>query len=136
MRKTCTPVTPIGESTDTGTTITFKPDKTIFETLEFNPETLENRLRELAFLNKGVKISLKDEFTQKEQVFQYEGGIVSFVEFLNKNKNLLHEKPIYFQKAKRHVPLWKSQCSTMTAIQRTSILLQITFIPMKVEPIL
>ena len=63
-------------------------------------ETLGNRLRELAFLNKGVKISLKEEFTQKEQVFQYEGGIISFVEFLNKNKNLLHEKPIYFQKQK------------------------------------
>jgi DNA gyrase subunit B len=61
---------------------------------------LEGRLRELAFLNRGIKIAIKDEFTQKEQVFQYEGGIVSFVEFLNKNKNLLHEKPIYFQKQK------------------------------------
>ncbi len=98
--KPVTSVTTVGESTQTGTTITFKPDKTIFETLDFNPETLENRLRELAFLNKGVKISLKEEFTQKEQVFQYEGGIVSFVEFLNKNKNMLHEKPIYFQKQK------------------------------------
>lgn len=98
--KPITPVTSIGESKETGTIITFKPDRTIFETLEFNLETLVNRLRELAFLNKGVKISLKDEFTQNEQVFQYEGGIVSFVEFLNKNKNLLHEKPIYFQKQK------------------------------------
>jgi DNA gyrase subunit B len=98
--KPVTPVTSIGESKETGTIITFKPDKTIFETLEFNLETLANRLRELAFLNKGVKITLKDEFTQNEQVFQYEGGIVSFVEFLNKNKNLLHEKPIYFQKQK------------------------------------
>lgn len=98
--KPVTPVTAIGESTHTGTTITFKPDRTIFETLEFNIETLANRLRELAFLNKGVKISLKEEFTQSEQVFQYEGGIISFVEFLNKNKNMLHEKPIYFQKQK------------------------------------
>ena len=98
--KPVTPVTSIGESKETGTIITFKPDRTIFETLEFNLETLVDRLRELAFLNKGVKISLKDEFTQNEQVFQYEGGIVSFVEFLNKNKNLLHEKPIYFQKQK------------------------------------
>jgi len=98
--KPVTPVTTIGESTGSGTTITFKPDKTIFETLEYDIETLENRLRELAFLNKGVKISLKEEFTQKEQVFQYEGGIVSFVEFLNKNKNKLHDKPIYFQKQK------------------------------------
>ncbi|MFA4957578.1 MAG: DNA topoisomerase (ATP-hydrolyzing) subunit B [Candidatus Methanoperedens sp.] len=98
--KPVTPVTTIGESTGSGTTITFKPDKTIFETLEYDIETLENRLRELAFLNKGVKITLKEEFTQKEQVFQYEGGIVSFVEFLNKNKNMLHAKPIYFQKQK------------------------------------
>jgi len=98
--KPVTPVTTIGEATGSGTTITFKPDKTIFETLEFDPEVLENRLRELAFLNKGVKITLKVEFTQKEQVFQYEGGIVSFVEFLNKNKTMLHDKPIYFQKQK------------------------------------
>jgi DNA gyrase subunit B len=98
--KPVTPVTKIGESTGNGTTITFMPDKTIFETLEYDIETLENRLRELAFLNKGVKITLKEEFTQKEQIFQYEGGIISFVEFLNKNKNMLHEKPIYFQKQK------------------------------------
>ncbi|MDP2766116.1 MAG: ATP-binding protein, partial [Candidatus Methanoperedens sp.] len=94
------PVTLIGSTEGTGTTVTFKPDKTIFETLDFNFDTLANRLRELAFLNKGLKISLKDEFSEKEQVFQYEGGIVSFVDFLNKNKNLLHEKPIYFQKQK------------------------------------
>jgi DNA gyrase subunit B len=98
--KPVTPVTTIGESTGNGTTITFKPDKTIFETIECSIETLENRLRELAFLNKGVKISLKEESTQKEQVFQYEGGIVSFVEFLNKNKTVLYDKPIYFQKQK------------------------------------
>jgi DNA gyrase subunit B len=98
--KPVTPVTTIGETTESGTTITFKPDKTIFETLEYDIETLENRLRELAFLNKGVKITLKEEFTQKEQIFQYEGGIVSFVEFLNKNKNMLHAKPVYFQKQK------------------------------------
>ncbi|MFA4934803.1 MAG: DNA topoisomerase (ATP-hydrolyzing) subunit B [Candidatus Methanoperedens sp.] len=98
--KPVTPVTLIGNSTETGTTVTFKPDKTIFETLEFNLDTLAARLRELAFLNKGLKISLKDEFSQKEEVFQYEGGIVSFVEFLNKNKNPLHEKTIYFQKQK------------------------------------
>ncbi len=99
--KPVTAVTLIGESTQAaGTTVTFKPDKTIFETLEFNLDMLAARLRELAFLNKGVKISIKDEFSQKEEVFQYEGGIVSFVDFLNKNKNLLHEKPIYFQKQK------------------------------------
>ncbi|NJD75520.1 MAG: DNA topoisomerase (ATP-hydrolyzing) subunit B [Candidatus Methanoperedens sp.] len=98
--KPVTGVVPIGNAEGTGTTITFKPDKTIFETIEFNLDTIGTRLRELAFLNRGIKISLKNEFTETEQVFQYEGGIVSFVEFLNKNKNLLHEKPIYFQKQK------------------------------------
>lgn len=65
--KPVTAVIPVGSSTETGTTVTFKPDKTIFETLEFNMDTLANRLRELAFLNKGLKISLKEEFTQKKR---------------------------------------------------------------------
>jgi DNA gyrase/topoisomerase IV subunit B/transcriptional regulator with XRE-family HTH domain len=98
--KPVTKVVEIGKADGTGTTVTFKPDKTIFETLQFEIDVLAGRLRELAFLNRGIKITIKDEFTQKEQVFQYEGGIVSFVEFLNKNKNLLHEKTIYFQKQK------------------------------------
>jgi DNA gyrase subunit B len=98
--KPVTKVVEIGKAGGTGTTVTFKPDKTIFETLSFDMEILAGRLRELAFLNRGIKITIRDEFNQKEQVFQYEGGIVSFVEFLNKNKNLLHEKPIYFQKQK------------------------------------
>jgi len=98
--KPATDVVLIGNAEGAGTTVTFKPDKTIFETLQFDIDTIAGRLRELAFLNKGLKIAIKDEFSQKEQVFQYEGGIVSFVEFLNKNKNVLHEKPIYFQKQK------------------------------------
>ncbi len=100
LGKAVTQVLTIGDANETGTTVTFKPDKTIFETLEFNLDTLSNRLRELAFLNKGVKILLRDDLTQLEQVFQYEGGIISFVEFLNKNKNNLHDPPIYFQKQK------------------------------------
>jgi len=98
--KPVTKVVEIGETEGTGTTVTFKPDKTIFETTAFEIDVLAGRLRELAFLNKGLKITIRDEFNQKEEVFQYEGGIVSFVEFLNKNKNMLHEKAIYFQKQK------------------------------------
>lgn len=90
----------VGDTEGTGTTVTFKPDKDIFETLEFNIETLSNRLRELAFLNKGIRISITDEIKDKEQVFQYDGGISSFVEYLNKNKKVLHDKIIYFQKQK------------------------------------
>jgi len=87
----------IGDAADTGTTVQFKPDTKIFESIEFNFETLSNRLRELAFLNRGLKITIKDENSQKESVFQYDGGIASFVEYINKNKVVLHEKPIYFQ---------------------------------------
>ncbi|MEA3430628.1 MAG: DNA topoisomerase (ATP-hydrolyzing) subunit B [Nanoarchaeota archaeon] len=89
----------IGTSDETGTTIKFYPDPEIFEVVEFNFETLAARLRELAFLNKGVEIKLKDENQNKEKIFKYEGGIVSFIEYLNKNKTSLH-KPIYFQKEK------------------------------------
>ncbi|MBW3003128.1 DNA topoisomerase (ATP-hydrolyzing) subunit B [Candidatus Woesearchaeota archaeon] len=89
----------IGDTNETGTSITFVPDEEIFETLEFQFETLSSRLRELAFLNKGLEISIKDLRNNKEKLFKYEGGIISFVEYLNKNKNPLH-KPIYFQKEK------------------------------------
>lgn len=98
--KPASQVVVIGSADGTGTTVTFKPDGTIFETTAFNFETIANRLRELAFLNKGIKIYFKDEGSGAEQTFRYEGGIVSFVEYLNKNKNVLHEKPIYFQKQK------------------------------------
>jgi len=96
--KTVTRLTVIGKSTTTGTKVTFKPDKTIFSTVDFSYDTLAQRLRELAFLNKGLRIKLVDERSDKESVFQFEGGIVSFVEYLNKNKNPLHSKVIYFQK--------------------------------------
>lgn len=85
-----------GEADSTGTKVTFKPDGEIFEVLEFDFNILAQRLRELSFLNKGVKIILRDERTGEEKVFQHDGGIVDFVRHLNKNKDLLHEKPIYF----------------------------------------
>jgi DNA gyrase subunit B len=79
-----------GDSSETGTTVTFMPDSSIFEERDFNFDVLSARLRELAFLNSGLKISLRDEHTAKENIFQYAGGIVSFVEYLNKNKEVLH----------------------------------------------
>lgn len=87
-----------GSSEHTGTTVTFKPDHAIFEDTEYNFDTLSARLRELAFLNSGLKISIKDERSGKENVFRYEGGIVSFVEYLNKNKEALHSPPIYLSR--------------------------------------
>lgn len=89
-----------GSSDHTGTTITFKPDATIFEETEFHFDTLTSRLREFAFLNRGLKITIKDEHSDKENQFQYEGGIISFVEYLNKNKEVLHEQPVYFSRIK------------------------------------
>lgn len=89
----------IGETVENGTTVTFKPDPLIFqETIEFNYDTLKNRLRELAFLNKGIKIELIDKRQDdKKETFFYEGGIKSFVEFLNKNRENIHEEPIYIE---------------------------------------
>ncbi|MEK6934305.1 MAG: DNA topoisomerase (ATP-hydrolyzing) subunit B [Nanoarchaeota archaeon] len=81
----------------TGTKITFFPDKEIFEDINFHFDTLATRLRELAFLNSGVRIIIKDERINEEKEFHYEGGIKSFVEYLNKNKNVLGD-PIYLHK--------------------------------------
>jgi DNA gyrase subunit B len=88
----------IGSSDTTGTTITFLPDKKIFEITEFNFDTLAHRLRELAFLNKGIKICLTDERDDKSVEFLYEGGIVSFVEHLNRNKDPIHRESFYISK--------------------------------------
>ena len=94
------PLTKVGKTKSRGTKITFKPDAEIFETTEFNYDTLSNRFREIAFLNKGLLIGIADERINKEQSFVYKGGIVSFVEHLNKNKNPLHPQPIYVTKEK------------------------------------
>ncbi len=96
--QTVSKLTVIGKSKGTGTTVTFKPDSGIFEATKFSFDLLSDRLRELAFLNKGLEISLKDEKTGKEHVFKYKGGIVSFVEHLNRNKSPLHRKVIYFER--------------------------------------
>ncbi len=92
----------IGDCNDRGTKVTFIPDPEIFPETEFHFETLASRLRELAFLNKGIYITLLDERADKKQEFQYEGGIVSFVEYLNKNKTPLH-KVIYFEKERNGI---------------------------------
>jgi len=102
--KTASPLKVIGKTQKTGTRVTFKPDKSIFkDTTKFSFDILVNRLRELAFLNKGVKILLKDDRTNKENSFHYEGGVVSFVEHLSRNKHPLHKKIIYLVKEKDKV---------------------------------
>ncbi|HET6421838.1 MAG TPA: DNA topoisomerase (ATP-hydrolyzing) subunit B [Geobacteraceae bacterium] len=92
------PLAVTGETKKRGTKITFLPDNTIFETTDFSFDILSQRLRELAFLNAGVRITITDEREEgKHHEFHYEGGIVSFVEYLNRNKTPLHPKPIYFR---------------------------------------
>jgi len=90
----------LGETNRTGTVIKFKPDPTIFETLEFSFDYLTTRLRELAFLNKGVRIILKDDRSDRKHDFKYDGGIVEFVNYLNQNKKPLGAKPIYISATK------------------------------------
>jgi len=94
------PLKTTGASKRRGTKVSFKPDPQIFEETEFSYETLSQRLRELAFLNKGLIITITDERNDKDQKFHYEGGIVSFVEHLSKNKTPLHPKPIYIAREK------------------------------------
>lgn len=90
----------VGESNHTGTIITFMPDETIFDEIEFKYETLEHRLRELAFLNKGVRIVFEDkrENSERKKEFHYDGGIVEFVKYLNKTKTAIHEDIVYIDK--------------------------------------
>ena len=92
----------IGETKkeDTGTTIYFEPDDTIFETVEFSDEVLSKRFREMAFLNKGIKIEFIDERKDLREVFHYEGGIKSFVEFINHKKKPVHDEIIYIDEVR------------------------------------
>ena len=95
--KTTQKMAVIGDTKKTGTKITFRPDPEIFlTTREFQYEILAKRLRELAFLNPGIRIELEDERSQKSDVFFFKDGITEFVRFLNQNKNVLHDKPITF----------------------------------------
>ncbi|MEW8956776.1 DNA topoisomerase (ATP-hydrolyzing) subunit B [Clostridium sp.] len=87
----------VGESDKHGTKTYFKPDPEIFEEVEYDFEILSQRLRELAFLNKGINITLTDEREDKIEEYHYEGGIKSFVEYLNRNKEVLHKEPIYVE---------------------------------------
>ncbi len=95
-----TPVKETGKTKKTGTRTTFMPDIEIFDTIDFQHETLRDRLRELAFLNKGVRINFQDERDEENSeptTFQYDGGIASFVTYYNQNKEALHPKPIYIE---------------------------------------
>src|SRR5690606_27254694 len=94
----------LGESDETGTTVTSKPDAEIFtETTTFDHETLQTRIRELAFLDKGIRLTLKDERSEQYEEFHYEGGIKEFVNYLSRHREVLHEEPIYVEGNKDNI---------------------------------
>ncbi len=95
--KTVTPLKILGEADGTGTTVTFYPDPEIFETTDFSYETIAARLKEMAFLNAGLRIEITDERSGKHEIFKYDGGINEFILYINRNKNPLHPEPIYFR---------------------------------------
>ncbi|EQC50035.1 DNA gyrase, B subunit [Bacteriovorax sp. BSW11_IV] len=93
-------VSELENKSETGTAVTFKPDNEIFEVHEYNYDTLANRFREMAFLNKGLKISIKDERSEKKDTFHFEGGLVEFVTYLNRAKTPVHKDPIYVSESR------------------------------------
>ncbi len=98
------PLSPIGKTKEQGTEVTFKPDATIFEHTEFSHETLSNRLREIAFLNKGLTIDFNNECNEQKQTFCYKGGLLAFIEILNEGKTSLH-KPVLIEREKDGIAL-------------------------------
>ncbi|SEP00602.1 DNA topoisomerase (ATP-hydrolyzing) subunit B [Aquisalimonas asiatica] len=104
------PLKVIGETDESGTQITFRPSAEIFTNIDFHFDLLAKRFRELSFLNPGIRIELRDERTEKSDVFQYDGGIRAFVEHLNKNKNPLHKDVI-------HITAWRGDLGVDVALQ-------------------
>ncbi|MCL5965783.1 MAG: DNA topoisomerase (ATP-hydrolyzing) subunit B [Deltaproteobacteria bacterium] len=103
--ETAKPLSVVGKARKSGTKITFKPDTTIFSETEFSFDVLSGRLRELAFLNAGLKIGIVDERNDKSHDFQYRGGISEFVRHLNRNKTPLHPKPVWIEGAKEGIAI-------------------------------
>jgi DNA gyrase subunit B len=95
-----TPIKMLGATEESGTSVSFKPDAEIFEDTTFNFDTLSGRMREIAFLNRGLRISISEPKSELSNVYKFDGGIVEYVQFINRNKTILHEKPIYIQAEK------------------------------------
>ena len=102
---TATPLEIIGKTKKRGTSIHFRPDEKIFDSIDFSFDIICQRMRELTFLNTGLKITICDDRTEREKKFFYKGGIVSFVEYLNQNQDVIHPKPIYIHGEKNDVSI-------------------------------
>lgn len=105
LGKATTKVEEVGKSKETGTSVHFLADKSIFKKVQFSFEILASRLRELAFLNRNLRISLEDQKEKKKEVYQYEGGLVEFVKYLDESRQSLMKKPIYIETEKEGVPV-------------------------------
>ncbi len=103
MGEPAKPLSIVGETEETGTIVRFKPSPTVFSDIRFDYDSLAKRLRELSFLNSGIKIILKDERDERSDVFSFEGGIKAFVEHLNRNKTSIHPSVLYFQDTRNDV---------------------------------
>ena len=122
----------VGKTRKTGTTITFFPDTSIFSKVQFDKEILEERMRELAFLNRNVSITLKDERTGESNTFNYKGGIKEFVSYLNEARNPIHPSPVYIMGEKENV-IVEFSFQFNDSYTKTFSLLSIVFIPLKEE---
>jgi DNA gyrase subunit B len=100
---TVAPLKEVGKGKHPGTKTTFKPDSEVFSKIEFNFDVISARMRELAFLNAGLKIEIKEEGTGKSNLFRFKGGIVSFVNYLNENRQAVHPRPIYLHNTRNGV---------------------------------
>ncbi|UCE46039.1 MAG: DNA topoisomerase (ATP-hydrolyzing) subunit B [Methanobacteriota archaeon] len=112
-----TEVEKIGPTDETGTVVIFKPDSDIFEDTTFDFDILSGRLREIAFLNRGLKISISDERSQMSNAYKYDGGIMEYVQYINRNRTTLHEKPIYFKAEKNGVSVELSMQYTESYVE-------------------
>ena len=123
----------IGNTKKTGTKVTFRPDPEIFENVEFDYNVLNQRIRELAYLNKGLELVFSDENSGEKNKYKFDGGLKSYIGFLNKNRDVLHKTPIYFEGTRDGVVV-EFAMQYHTGYQENIFSLPIITAPRRAEP--